>query len=177
MSSQPQFHLLIVEDDNDIREILVELMHRLDFVIVEAANGREGFERLRVDPKIVAILSDIQMPVMNGFEMVATMRAAKYETPVVFLSGYVDKDQAIRAMKLNTVDLLEKPYDPQTLLNTVHRAALLGHSLRTLDFEINELCKQFNVPESKREIFIRQQREILKVKKLAEVMEKVKSAA
>jgi len=176
MSSHSQYHILIVEDDAEIREILVDLLHRLDFVIVEASNGREGFERLRVDPKIVAIVSDIQMPVMNGLEMVETIRAAKYETPVVFLSGYVDKDKAIQAMKLNAMEVLEKPYDAETLLNSVKRAALLGQSLRTLDFEINELCKNYNVPESKRELFMRQQREIIKVRKLSEVMDRTKAA-
>jgi CheY-like chemotaxis protein len=73
--------LLITEDDIDLREALVETLSHLPIQIIEAENGKIGFERAMKD-KPTAILSDINMPEMTGLQFLAEYRAWGWESAV-----------------------------------------------------------------------------------------------
>ncbi len=85
-----------------------------------------------------AILSDFNMPRMNGLELLMEIRDLKIEIPFVFLTGFADKEKVIQAMRLGAMDFLEKPCPDNLLIETVTKAANLGRAMKTLEFEIRK---------------------------------------
>lgn len=110
--------LLIVEDDQDIRDNLRDILEMEGYSILEAAHGRAALdlmERLRAEgrPLPAVILLDLNMPVMSGRELLATVRRDHPELaaiPVVIMTALPD------AMELGTAAFLRKPIDLDELL-------------------------------------------------------------
>src|SRR4051812_43168740 len=99
--------LLIVDDEELILEILLEALTPLHVECHTATNGREALAFL-AKTRPHAVLSDIHMPEMDGFELLANATALGVEVPFVFLTGYGDKEKAITALRLGALDFLEK---------------------------------------------------------------------
>ena len=79
--------LLIVEDDDDIRELLAEVLQMLGHDVSRAGNGQEGLERLR-ESKPDAVLLDVEMPGTGGYEVCKALKAspAVADVPVIFMT-------------------------------------------------------------------------------------------
>ena len=121
-------HLLIVEDEPDVREILsLQLRSRVDF-IASAGNGKEALGLMQ-DYEFHAILSDINMPIMDGLTFLEELRKEGNPIPFVILTGYGDKEKTIKALRLGAFDFLDKPWDQATLFQSVEKAIELGQSL------------------------------------------------
>jgi CheY-like chemotaxis protein len=120
MVGHMQDGVLVVEDDTDIREILVELLQDHGYRAIGASNGLEALRRLRDDGlKPCLILLDLMMPVMDG----ATFRAeqqrdpALSDIPVVVLSAY--RDAFANVDQMGVAHVLDKPVDLQIVLDLV----------------------------------------------------------
>ncbi|OFZ19984.1 MAG: hypothetical protein A2X94_11505 [Bdellovibrionales bacterium GWB1_55_8] len=74
-------------------------------------------------------VSDIRMPQMSGMALIAELRRRKLEKPVLMMSAFADKENAIQALSLGVFALLEKPFRPAQLLHSVHRASAYGELL------------------------------------------------
>jgi CheY-like chemotaxis protein len=87
--SAGHYRVLVVEDHADSRELLVEFLEALGYEVDVAGNGLEALERLRVPPRPTAMLLDLMMPVMSGWELMRHVRAdpALSSLPVVVVSG------------------------------------------------------------------------------------------
>ena len=133
--------LLIVEDEEEILDLLFEILGDLrvsvDGVahVVRLTRARNGKQALDLVSKnwYDAILSDIHMPVMDGLDLLANLRGLGKEIPLVFLTGFGDKEQAVRALRLGCFDFLDKPFDTVRLRAVVHRAAQIGFRGRDLE--------------------------------------------
>ncbi len=100
--------ILIIEDEQLVRNSIVSLLEDLDYRVLEAENGREGLELFaREQPDLV--LTDLRMPVMDGFAVVEHLAQASPETPVVVVSGAGKVDEAVRAIHLGGWDYISKP--------------------------------------------------------------------
>ncbi len=120
--------LLIVDDEADIREVIKDTLMGLDLHIDEAENGLEAkklLEKRRYD----AIISDVNMPKMNGIEFLKYIRSENIPTPFVILTAYGDKELVIQALKLGAFDFIDKPWDLENMVQTVLKALDLGHEL------------------------------------------------
>ncbi len=120
--------LLIVDDEADIREVIKDTLINLDLHIDEAENGLEA-KRLLETRTYDAILSDVNMPKMNGIEFLKYVRSENISTPFVILTAYGDKDLAIQALKLGAFDFIDKPWDLENMVQTVLKALDLGYEL------------------------------------------------
>lgn len=80
--------LLLVDDDQDIRGSFLELLSPLEFIIHEATNGIEAYE-IFCKEKIDHIISDIDMPLMNGLELLAKIREQDHKTNIIIVSGNI----------------------------------------------------------------------------------------
>jgi CheY-like chemotaxis protein len=118
--------LLLVEDDDDIRESIAEMLVEEGYEVVTAADGREGLERLGSMGPVSLVLLDLMMPVMDGWQMRAAMLAdpAMADIPVVVISGAADLATAVESMRIT--DRLTKPMRVEELLETV-RKHCAGH--------------------------------------------------
>lgn len=103
--------LLLVEDDDDIRQDLAFLIELRGYEVRTAANGREALDQLRLEPLPSMIVLDLMMPVMDGWETYAELKKdARLEgIPVLLLSGVADL--AAKARSLDVVGYLTKPID------------------------------------------------------------------
>jgi len=113
--------ILCIEDEAELREDIVEELSDAGYDMVEAANGREGYDAI-VAHQPDLVLCDVNMPDMNGYELLTKLRESHEEfddVPFVFLSALADRKDIIAGKKLGADDYLTKPVDFEMLLVTV----------------------------------------------------------
>jgi len=164
--------VLLVDDEVDLLDILKMDMESLGYEALTANNGQEALNIMKKVKDgslwINAVLSDINMPIMNGLVFLKELRALGLETPFVFFSGYGDKEKTIEALRLGALDFLEKPYDPDMLIATMEKAFDLGMKMKRIEDELDALVKDRNISATEVDKFKRVQREMLKVKMMSE---------
>jgi CheY-like chemotaxis protein len=113
--------ILIVEDDAGTREALSMILSAQGFTVVGAANGQEALGLLRGDVRPDLILLDLMMPIMDGwqFRREQVKDPALALIPVVVLSA--DGNVRQKAASLHSADYLQKPVDPENLLEVIRR--------------------------------------------------------
>jgi two-component system response regulator AtoC len=124
MLEQPN-QVLVIDDDEAAREILVELLGRIGFHAFAAADGKAGLEWLAgaaAPPQ--AVLLDLRMPVLDGFEVLARYRAEGGTAPVIALSAMDEKEAVVKAMRLGASDYLVKPIEPEELKEAILRCSV-----------------------------------------------------
>ncbi len=100
--------LLIVDDEPDIVERLKLILEEYADIVLTASNGLEALDLVR-DNEVHCILSDINMPRMNGVEFIRTLRADGLTTPFVFYTSHGSSELLQEAMKYRAFDFLNKP--------------------------------------------------------------------
>jgi DNA-binding NtrC family response regulator len=117
MGEIKQFTVLIVDDEEALREAIVFDFHRNGFRVFSASNGNEAFEFIQKE-KIDLVISDIQMPECDGHSLLKQVRAINDDTPFIFISGGTILSQA-ECAKLGAQKFLAKPFDYGALQNVV----------------------------------------------------------
>lgn len=112
-------HVLVVEDDAEIREGVSIYLKNQGYTVHGAANGKEGLEAAARGDIRLAIV-DVMMPVMDGVTMVMKLRDAGYEFPVIMLSAKSEDVDKITGLNLGADDYVTKPFVPMELLARVH---------------------------------------------------------
>jgi DNA-binding NtrC family response regulator len=116
--------ILIAEDDADMRELLEEILTDADFEIITAANGRFALAHVENEQEeIDLVITDVQMPELKGDELLAKVRQARAETPVVVITAFGSVENAVEMVKKGAYSYLTKPFATRDLLEVV-RAAL-----------------------------------------------------
>ena len=116
--------ILVGEDNEDVRPMIVELLQDIGYRVLEASNGDEVVERMASHGDSVdLLLLDLIMPRMNGYEALLTVRERYPDIPCIFLSGYSDDMLTQKAKITGEFNYLSKPIMPDRLINVV-RAAL-----------------------------------------------------
>jgi DNA-binding NtrC family response regulator len=124
--------LLIVDDEAFLREVLSARLKNFGAKILTAENGQSALDILKSQP-VDAVLTDIDMPVMNGLELLARMRELGLMTPVVILTGVGDQANTLTALRLGATDLLDKPFDSEEILEVMSKALKIGVAARALE--------------------------------------------
>lgn len=150
--------IAIVEDEFGIRESLVDIFELSGYEVKSAANGKEGFKLiLEENPDIV--LCDVNMPEMNGFELLGAInqRMRNEQVPIfLFLTAKVELSDISYGLSLGADDYIMKPFDPVKLLDSVRmrldkRKNLLESISRNTENpnEKNELPKSYDIQFNK----------------------------
>jgi DNA-binding response OmpR family regulator len=106
--------ILVVDDEEPVRELLQQIMEDAGYNTVTAANGREALDKLSyVDVSLV--LLDIVMPDLNGFQTLDMIRR-KYDVPVIILTGKREVITLQHALAIGADDFVGKPFRAQELL-------------------------------------------------------------
>lgn len=112
-------NVLIVEDDDSLRELLAMMLEGEGLSVQTASNGREALDALDKDrPRV--ILLDMRMPVMDGWQFCSEMKRRGGDRPIVVVVTAA-ADPATRAAEVGADAWLSKPFDRGMLLSTVHR--------------------------------------------------------
>ncbi len=114
-------HLLIVDDEKSIRNVLKDIFVEEGFTLEEASDGFEAINLFRTK-NYDAVLCDLKMPRLDGITFLEQAIALKPETPIIILSGNNQIDLAVEAVRKGAFDYLNKPPDLNRLLITIRNA-------------------------------------------------------
>ena len=114
-------HLLIVDDEKSIRNVLKDILTEEGFTLDEAVDGFEAINLFKTN-NYDAVLCDIKMPKVDGLEFLEKAMNEKPHVPIIIVSGNNQVDMAIEAVKKGAFDYLNKPPDLNRLLITVRNA-------------------------------------------------------
>jgi len=110
--------LLYVEDNDDAREMTTMILEDFFNTIIVAIDGEDGYEKFK-ENKIDFIITDINMPNLNGLEMSKKIRQIDQKTPIVVLSAHNEDNFFIDSQKIGINDYLLKPIDIDQLTNVI----------------------------------------------------------
>jgi two-component system OmpR family response regulator len=111
-------HLLIVDDEENLRSMLAAALRHHGFTISMAGDGLEAL-RMIADARPDLVVLDVMMPELDGFEVCRRLRADGDRTPVVFLTARDDTDDKVRGLTLGGDDYLQKPFSLDELVARV----------------------------------------------------------
>ena len=141
--------ILIVDDEPGMLDSLSILLGK-DFNILTASNGEEGLSVFKDNPSISMILLDMDMPVMNGLEMLIKIRETS-DIKVVIMTGRSTHEWAMKCADLNVQGYMNKPVDPEKLINRLKELLsiddyqvlreILGKEYETQIFSMNPIVK------------------------------------
>jgi len=136
--------ILLVDDEKDIREVLVLALVDLGYHIFEAENGRQALDIFcEIQPPIV--LTDIKMPGMDGIELLQKIKHENPETEVIMITGHGDMELAIRSLKNEATDFITKPINVDALEIAVQRAKdkiIIREKLREYTENLEKLVQE-----------------------------------
>jgi two-component system, response regulator FlrC len=118
--SKPNESVLIVEDDCALREALVDTLSAAGLHTMAAEDAAKALECL-ASADVALVISDIQMPGPNGYELLACIRRRRPDLPVVLMTAYGTVAQAVAAMRQGATDYIVKPFDAQALIEMARR--------------------------------------------------------
>ena len=112
--------VLVVEDEEDLRNLVVDILVDAGYDVTQANHGGEALDKVK-DERPDIILLDVMMRVMDGFEVLTQLRQnpASQATPVIMLTAFPPVKGELRAWKLGVKHYIRKPFDPEQIRLTV----------------------------------------------------------
>src|SRR5574344_1930987 len=131
--------ILIVEDQKINREILKGILSS-DYRVVEAVNGKDALKALSQSEEIAAILLDLVMPEMDGYEFLKKIKNTRFEEiPVIAVTGSIEEGTEQEVLDLGARDFVTKPYQPMTLLSRLKNVINNAQSYTLSDIMLSSL--------------------------------------
>ena len=114
--------VLLVEDEDKLREVIRRLLENEGFHVLEAQNGATALQILNdaADQHVGLVLTDLRMPVMDGRQLAAALARVRPDLPIVFMSGFTAQLIDLRLVSPHLV-VLAKPFTNSDLLATIKR--------------------------------------------------------
>jgi DNA-binding NtrC family response regulator len=133
-------HILIVDDQEEIREVCLKLVHSLGYQGTTVATAGEALKLMEETPADI-LLTDIRLPDMSGIDLLRRVRERHPSLPVLIMTAYASVGTAVQAMKLGAADYITKPFDSEELrilldahvrrLHLEHENRMLKEQLKT----------------------------------------------
>jgi DNA-binding response OmpR family regulator len=118
-----QPHVLLAEDDSDMRDLLTEILCQAGYRVTQAEDGLELFDELRRAHRQAAapavIISDVRMPGLTGLEVLDAVRQAGSKVPVILITAFGNDEVCRDAARMGVDAVLIKPFDVEELRTTV----------------------------------------------------------
>jgi len=109
--------ILLVDDEEGYRELISRVLTKAGYEVLQAADGLQALSLLE-ESKVDLVISDILMPALNGYALVARLRAKWPTMPVILTTGFLP---AAKTMMNGSVDFIPKPINADTLIDMIHR--------------------------------------------------------
>ena len=121
MEIRPNALVLVVDDEQDIRDACERILSRVGYQVQKASRGDEALDILNKESVDIMLL-DLKMPGMDGLEVLERVRKQNTDIQVIVITGYATVETAIEAMKQGAYDFIPKPFEPDQLRIVVNRA-------------------------------------------------------
>ncbi len=112
--------IFVVDDDRFVLESVATLLTEYGFDVSSFSSGKDAIKQFIMEP-VDLVLTDINMPIMDGLELLEKIRFLDRETPVVLMTAYADLDVAVKAIQKGAFDFIIKPYRPPYLIHAVEK--------------------------------------------------------
>ncbi|MFK8138204.1 MAG: response regulator [Bdellovibrionales bacterium] len=147
--AESQNQIWVVDDEEEIREILGELVKDAGFSLREFEDGQRAYEALKETNdgnRPVTIILDMTMPNMTGLELLEKIRGVDPDIPSIFISGNLTKKDVISATNSGVFCVLEKPFDSSTVISNLKNASrryqlskLLNRTIKFMFYQFSDL--------------------------------------
>ena len=130
MLTENRITLHVVDDEELIRNSLEAVLRFGKYEVATFSSGIEFLEALP-DLNPGCIILDVRMPELNGLEVLKTLKQDRPQIPVIVMSGFADVTMAVKAMQSGASDFIEKPFQPDDVLNTVKKVLQTNSSSKS----------------------------------------------
>lgn len=120
-ASEQNNKILLVDDEQDLRDVLEISLLDLGYIVLTAENGKQALEIFKKENPII-VLTDIKMPEMGGIELLSKIKNHNPDTEVIIITGHGDTDLAIKSLKYKAIDFITKPISNDALEIALKRA-------------------------------------------------------
>jgi two-component system, cell cycle sensor histidine kinase and response regulator CckA len=120
-SGEAQERILVVEDDQAVRKLVVRILKREGYSVLEASCGSEALALADSFSAIDLVLTDVVMPGVSGRNLAEELRARRPTVPIVFMSGYTEDEVVKRGVRNGEVDFIQKPFAPNVLCEKIRQ--------------------------------------------------------
>ncbi|MCF8107886.1 MAG: response regulator, partial [Desulfohalobiaceae bacterium] len=146
-----EFNVLIIDDEEEIREGSHRILTRAGYPAYTAANGQEGLDILSREAMSIVLL-DLKMPGIDGMDVLKLLQESYPHILVIIITGFATVETAIEAMKKGAYDFIPKPFEPDQLRLVVNRARdtiSLTRETEALELERQRNLKDLNTEKSR----------------------------
>tara|TARA_B100001248_G_scaffold261293_1_gene251998 strand:+ start:2905 stop:3582 length:678 start_codon:yes stop_codon:yes gene_type:complete len=148
-------HILIVDDDDRIRDLLKDYLTENTYIVSTAENADQAKERLKFI-KFDIIILDVMMPGQNGYELTQEIKK-KIKIPIILLTAKGEVENRIRGLELGADDYLGKPFEPKELLlrinNILNKRSKIDlkskHNIGAAEVDLNKMTVSLNKKSKK----------------------------
>jgi two-component system response regulator PilR (NtrC family) len=112
--------ILVVDDDDDLRDVITEFLKMRNFVVVQAENGEDALEILTKVPIDLALL-DVRMPKMDGLKLLKTIKKARLTFPVIMMTGFELSRDKIALLEYKPEAFITKKFTMDALITLVNK--------------------------------------------------------
>jgi DNA-binding NtrC family response regulator len=112
---------LVIDDEQIVLESVSALLTDEGFEVDTSLDGRQGLD-WAIERSYDVVLTDIRMPDIGGMKVLRDVKRINPTLPVIMITGYASVESAVQAMKLGAAEYIEKPFEPEQLLDAVSRA-------------------------------------------------------
>ncbi|MDH5669447.1 MAG: sigma-54 dependent transcriptional regulator [Nitrospira sp.] len=116
-----QTHILVIEDDPVVREVLLETLTLEGYTVSVAPNGTEGLQMAKSMP-VHIVVTDLQLPDIDGISIIDRLARLDAKIIPIMVTGFGTIETAVRAMKSGAYDFITKPFEPETVVVVVRKA-------------------------------------------------------
>jgi two-component system, LuxR family, response regulator FixJ len=113
--------VFIIDDDSDVRQLVQQLVESVGLK-AESFSSADGFLAAYQPDRAGCLVTDVRLPGMSGLELQEALARRKVLLPIIVVTGHADVPLAVRAMRSQALDVLEKPFSKQVLLDRVQEA-------------------------------------------------------
>lgn len=124
----------VIDDDPAVRDSLRLLLSTEDFTVRAHSSVRDFLQSV-TQSETGCVVTDVRMPELSGFDLLEKIKEKHLDLPVIVITAHADVPLAVQAMKAGAVDLLEKPFDDDSLLASIKNALTRKYEQREVDAE------------------------------------------
>ena len=136
--------ILVIDDDLALLDLIADLLAGPERLILKFSSAREGLEVVKREP-VDLILTDINMPDMNGIEFIKKTQEMHITAPIITITAYASTETAIQALRSGAYDYLSKPFAHEELLKTVENTLHARHLFHEVTYLRGKLEKHYQM--------------------------------
>jgi DNA-binding NtrC family response regulator len=142
MMDKAMYKVLVVDDEENIRMLVQEILHEAGYDVVTASDGREALSKVEA-LNIDVMMLDMNMPGMSGIEVLQEATNHWPDICVIMVTAVNDINTAVEAMKQGAYDYITKPFDKHGLIQKVQKAIDLRNQIMKTETDVDNIAEKW----------------------------------